>query len=84
MIFFFCVLLIFVNLQVFPSPTTGALNLRNDCEEVDQQEMKGDVKNYSVSAYNPQTGSSLSSYFQSSSSNVTLLVNVCRFVSILF
>ncbi|KGN58716.1 hypothetical protein Csa_002693 [Cucumis sativus] len=58
---------------VFPSPTTGALNLRNDYEEVDQQEMKGDVKNYSVSAYNPQTGSSVSSYFQSSSSNLTLL-----------
>lgn len=73
-----------VHLQVFPSPTTGALNLRNDYEEVDQQEMKGDVKNYSVSAYNPQTGSSVSSYFQSSSSNLTLLVNVCRFVNILF
>lgn len=81
-----------VYIQVFPSPTTGALNLRNDYEEGEQQEMKADVKNYSASSFNPQTGSSVSSYFQSSSSNVTPLVNVClwgflsvscRFVSIL-
>lgn len=58
---------------VFPSPTSGALNLRNDYEEGEQQEMKADVKNYSASSFNPQTGSSVSSYFQSSSSNVTPL-----------
>ncbi|XP_022157297.1 probable WRKY transcription factor 26 [Momordica charantia] len=67
---------LFFSFGVFPSPTTGAFNSRND-----GQGMKGgDGKNYSDSSLPHQTGSSVSSslstYFQSSSSSDATPLNV--------